>query len=364
MVVDAGGPRPAADATDLRAHVEAGEFFWLDIFAADQVAGARLLDRLTIDAADAAWALRFGQTGRMQIGRGKLRAVTWMAEPSGRVVEVHVFSTHGYMLTAWQGDASALDEIRMQFSERVGGLDKSFYHAAGILLQLLLGTLDRAIVEVDLGLDNLRIQLDKDSGSADFALLARRVQKLQSTVGGFSRYSSAVRSAIVGVEAVSGMDECGAAALIEYAEQVEDVEEQLFERRRWMSDVMHDYSTAIAQRQGEQINRLTLVSLIFLPVTALTGFFGMNFNWMIGHIDGAEAFLTLGVLMPALSVILTVVWFKRRGLIQISLWPPAIGLRAAASNRAEPARERTKTSDSVAVSDLNPFEESEKSPGH
>ena len=54
-----------------------------------------------------------------------------------------------------------------------------------------------------------------------------------------------------------------AAELNEYAEQVEDVEEQIYERRRWLSDIMHDNATAIAQRQGEQINRLTLVSLIF-----------------------------------------------------------------------------------------------------
>jgi hypothetical protein len=85
----------------------------------------------------------------------------------------------------------------------------------------------------------------------------------------FNRYSSAVRSAIVGIEAVPGMDACGASELNEYAEQVEDVEQQIYERRRWLSDIMHDNATAIAQRQGEQINRLTLVSLIFLPVTAL-----------------------------------------------------------------------------------------------
>src|ERR1700677_3879317 len=104
------------------------------------------------------------------------------------------------------------------------------------------------------------------------------------------------------------MDPRGAEELNEYAEQVEDVEEQLYERRRWMSDMMHDYATAIAQRQGEQINRLTLVSLIFLPVTALTGFFGMNFNWMIDALGGAVTFFVLGVMLPLLCVALTVAW--------------------------------------------------------
>jgi Mg2+ and Co2+ transporter CorA len=72
---------------------------------------------------------------------------------------------------------------------------------------------------------------------------------------------------------------------------------------------------AIAQRQGDQINRLTLVSLIFLPLTFITGFFGMNFGWMNEVIGSRPAFVALGVALPAVSVIVTVAWLRRRGLI-------------------------------------------------
>ncbi len=289
----------------------------------------------------------------MNIGRQRLRGVTWMADSDGNLIEVHLFCSPRCILTVWSGDATALDDIRQQFAERAGGLGASFYHAAGILLQLLLGTLDHAIRELDLGLEDLRVRLDKSSSSDDFALLARRLQRLQSVVAGFNRYSSAVRSAIVGIEAVPGMDARGAAELNDYAEQVEDVEEQLYERRRWMSDMMHDYATAIAQRQGEQINRLTLVSLIFLPVTALTGFFGMNFDWMIKSLSSRNAFLLLGVLLPAVSVALSIAWFKHRGLIQFRLWPFGTGARsrttAETSDRPWPARPASSTPDYSAL---------------
>jgi Mg2+ and Co2+ transporter CorA len=72
---------------------------------------------------------------------------------------------------------------------------------------------------------------------------------------------------------------------------------------------------AIAQRQGDQINRLTLVSLIFLPLTFITGFFGMNFGWMNEVIGSAAAVVALGVALPALSVVVTMTWLRRRGLI-------------------------------------------------
>jgi Mg2+ and Co2+ transporter CorA len=81
----------------------------------------------------------------------------------------------------------------------------------------------------------------------------------------------------------------------------------------------HDYAVTIAQRQGEQINRLTLVSLIFLPVTALTGFFGMNFNWMIDAIGGEAAFLVLGVMLPLLCVAFTISWLVGQGLMRLRL---------------------------------------------
>jgi hypothetical protein len=69
------------------------------------------------------------------------------------------------------------------------------------------------------------------------------------------------------------------------------------------------------QRQGDQINRLTLVSLIFFPLTFITGFYGMNFGWMNDVIGSGPAFVALGVALPAVSVVVTVAWLRRRGLI-------------------------------------------------
>jgi Mg2+ and Co2+ transporter CorA len=318
MVIDTLGVRLTATAADMRGQIRAGKFFWLDIFGGDSLERTALLRELGLEGADITWALRFGQAGRMYIGRDRLRAVTWIADPSGNVHEIHVFAGSACILTIWHGDGSALDEIRQQFGERVGGLDDSRYGAAGILLQLLVGTLDHAIQGLDSALDELRARLDKGP-TTDFMHLSNRLQKLQSIMASFNRYSNAVRSATVGIEAVPGMDDLGAAELNEYAEQVEDVEEQIYERRRWLSDIVHDNATAIAQRQGEQINRLTLVSLIFLPVTALSGFFGMNFNWMISHIDSREAFIVCGLLLPAISVMISIAYFRHRGLIQFGL---------------------------------------------
>ncbi len=323
MIVDAAGVQPAADLADIESRVAARTFFWLDIVGEDQAARSQRLDQLGLAGADVAWCLRFGQAGRMHLGPQRLRAATWIADRNGELIEIHVIGCTRGVATVWTGDATILDPVRRQFAERVGSLEGNLHHATAILLQLLLGPLDAAVLRLDSLIDELRLGLDKGGPSADFASQTRHLQKVQTFSASFSRYSSAVRSAMVGVEAVQGVGERGADELNDYVEQVEDVEEQLYERRRWMSDITHEFATAIAQRQSEQISRLTLVSIIFLPVTALTGFFGMNFEWMSTMLASREAFFLLGVLLPVLSVALSMGWLARLGLLRDGLVNPS-----------------------------------------
>ena len=70
MIIDASGVRPAADALEVGKQVAAGPFFWLDISGGDPSARQAFLTEAGLNAADAVWALRFGQAGRMHIGGG------------------------------------------------------------------------------------------------------------------------------------------------------------------------------------------------------------------------------------------------------------------------------------------------------
>jgi magnesium transporter len=54
-------------------------------------------------------------------------------------------------------------------------------------------------------------------------------------------------------------------------------------------------ASLIDLRLNEMSYWLTVVATIFLPLTFITGFFGMNFEWMIGEIDTQLAFWVIGV---------------------------------------------------------------------
>jgi len=63
-------------------------------------------------------------------------------------------------------------------------------------------------------------------------------------------------------------------------------------------------ATLIDLRLNETSYWLTVVATIFLPLTFITGFFGMNFEWMVGEIDSPLAFWLLGIGTPLIGVAL------------------------------------------------------------
>ena len=68
-VVDAGGVRRLATAGELRGLIATGKLCWIDIAGSDAGVRAGFLAETGLGAADLAWAQRFGQTGRLGVGR-------------------------------------------------------------------------------------------------------------------------------------------------------------------------------------------------------------------------------------------------------------------------------------------------------
>jgi magnesium transporter len=76
-------------------------------------------------------------------------------------------------------------------------------------------------------------------------------------------------------------------------------------------------SSSMAQlvdlRLNETMYWLTVVATIFLPLTFVSGFFGMNFSWLVNRIDTFGAFLIFGIGIPAVLTLFTYFLIQRRG---------------------------------------------------
>lgn len=83
MIVDPAGVRAVANPPDIRSRVGQGALLWLDLVGVERSVCTAWLAGRGLDVADVTWAVRFGQTGRMQIGRKRLRAASWIADPEG-----------------------------------------------------------------------------------------------------------------------------------------------------------------------------------------------------------------------------------------------------------------------------------------
>lgn len=71
-----------------------------------------------------------------------------------------------------------------------------------------------------------------------------------------------------------------------------------------LGDVLNEQDSVVSER-------LTLVATIFLPLTLATGFFGMNFQWMLDRLGTMQAFIVFGLVVPSLLTVATLIFIRR-----------------------------------------------------
>jgi len=76
---------------------------------------------------------------------------------------------------------------------------------------------------------------------------------------------------------------------------------------------MDVYLSTVSNRLNSVMKQLTVMATVFLPLTFITGFFGQNFGWMVGHIKSGPIFVGLGIGLEVLTVAALFTLFKKRG---------------------------------------------------
>ena len=82
--------------------------------------------------------------------------------------------------------------------------------------------------------------------------------------------------------------------------------------RDLLSGAMDVYLSTVSNRLNEIMKRLTIVATIFMPLTFIVGFFGMNFAWMVKTIGGFWPFFWLALVLQIVVVVGMLVWFRRQ----------------------------------------------------
>jgi magnesium transporter len=170
----------------------------------------------------------------------------------------------------------------------------------------MVGTAFDALGEAESTLEELQL-MSSDVGSSQLGMatlrminsqLSRMRRRLGPQRGVFERISEEI-------EQVKGL---GA----DSRPYLDRIDQQLIRLISGIDAADDALAKLIDLRLNETIYWLTVVATIFLPLTFVTGFFGMNFSWMVDRIDTAVAFVLLGIGTPLLGVALTLLLVRRR----------------------------------------------------
>ena len=311
-VVEGLGPRARERIPGLRA---GGHFFWIDLCAED--AAPELLETLLDVPRDTCRPLLDFESGERPSRRVRANRrqvvfpfqcyVEEVAEADGEAprlhsIEVNVLVHGDYLLTVHRERVS-LPHMLPDYNAE----GRSEQYIVYAVLDAMVATAFDALSDTELVLEGLQTRTT-ETGPPRVRLGTLRAISLRLTT--MRRQLGPQRGIFERIGEEIGQIENLSSDNVRYFERV-------YQQLNRVVDGIDAAADSMAQlmdlRMNETMYWLTVVATIFLPLTFLTGFFGMNFGWMVGRIDTEGAFLTLGIGGSIVAAALIYVAIKRRG---------------------------------------------------
>ena len=230
--------------------------------------------------------------------------------------EVSIFMSRRFVITVRQGVASDLHGARLRLESRPELMSEGTGAVLWAILDKVVDDYAPVIEGLDKDIEEIEQTVFTGSGAP-----TERIYSLRREASDFYR---AVHPLLAPLEAM----ERGQYAQIgpelrhffrDINDHVKLVHEEVVAQRDLLAVILQANmavislkQTEISVRQNETTKQLTIIATIFLPLTFVTGFFGQNFGWLVGHIDPFWAFAVYGIGSVVVSAVLLYGWFRRR----------------------------------------------------
>jgi magnesium transporter len=298
---------------DLRAR---DEFFWIDLLApSDEVLNTlgAILELHPVALED---TREFRQRPKIDAYEHHVLLVFFTARATGDEawpavpVEVHVYVSGGFVATVRREQCLLLDELHRTLVPE-GTAEEEFivYKILDALTDAYYPVIDALENEID----DLEAQvLDKPRREH-----LSRIYRLKQDVHNLHRIVSAQKEQYQrGSDSILGLSDLSKgsrAYLRDVGDHLVQVASELHRQTEDLMSLTGTYFNANSDRLNAVATRLAVGGTLFVVWTLVTGFFGQNFPWLIGHIAGFHRFLIFGVggfVVPTV-ILLTLFWVKR-----------------------------------------------------
>jgi magnesium transporter len=204
-----------------------------------------------------------------------------------RPVKVRVVVTGGYLLTLHEERLALPSLLDLEpLEERSNG-----YVVYSVLDAIVASTFS-ALEEVGVSLDALAASsTDGRGGRVSRATLRETVVTLTAMRRSATAEQAALERAGVEIGAVPGFGTDAEPYFDRLGDQVDRLLASIDAAANGMGMLLD-------LQLNERAYVVSVLATIFVPLTLITGYFGMNFGWMVERIDSPLAFWLLGLLIP------------------------------------------------------------------
>jgi len=307
-----GGGEVALRREDIERRLEAGTFFWLDLYQPTLEQLELLRDAFGFHELAVEDAEHFGQRAKIEEYDDFVFLVVYGASPdSDRLVEVHCFYSERFLVTVHRDDCPAFAEVRRRYHRLVA--DERPATVLYRVVDALVDSFFPIFADFDDTLDALEERIFERADDAEL----QEIYKLKRLLVGIRKAVTPQRDVFAGLAAGS-IDMPGFTPddrryfrdVYDHLIRLTDVTEAY---RDLLTGTMDVYLSTVSNRLNAVMKQLAVIATIFLPLTWITGFFGQNFGWQVRHIDSPESFAFLGIGLEVVAVLGMLAYFRRRG---------------------------------------------------
>jgi magnesium transporter len=225
--------------------------------------------------------------------------------------QISVFLAPTFVITVRRGVASELRGARQRLEQRPKLLAAGSISALWAILDQVVDAYGPVVAGLEHDIDQIEATV--------FSGAVAPTERIYSLRGEATDFFRAVHPLLAVITSVRRANQ--ASQLKPYLRDVMDhlllVDEEVAAQRDLLGTVLQANvavlsveQTKISLRQNNTIEQLTILATVFLPLTFVTGFFGQNFGWLVGHIDSFAAFAFYGLGGLAVPLVLLFLWFR------------------------------------------------------